>query len=152
MFYISKPRLMYLVHVYTDFHYSWRFRSSHPELFLVKSVLEKCSKFTGEYPYRSVIFIEVILRYEWSPANLLHIFRTRCTKNTCRLLLLKICTGANEDRSTQMKLFKKYFIKNVRLIKCLHLNRFTRIQSYKYLYKNIKLKTAKYLYIFECLY
>ena len=94
LFSISKPQLMYFVHVSIDFHYSRKFRSSHPELFLVKSALEKCSKFTGEYPCQSVTFIEVILRYEWSPVNLLHIFRTPFTNNTCRLLLLKICTGA----------------------------------------------------------
>ena len=101
LFYISKPRFVYFVRVYIDFQYSWRFRSSHPELFLLKSVLEKCSKFTGEHPCRSVIliklqsnFIEIILWYEWSPVNLLHIFRTPFTKNTCKLLLLKICTVA----------------------------------------------------------
>ena len=32
-------------------------RSSHPEVFLVKSVLKICNKFTGEHPYRSVISI-----------------------------------------------------------------------------------------------
>ena len=44
------------------------FRSSHPEVFSRKGVLEICSKFTGEYPCRSVIsmklqsnFIEIIL-------------------------------------------------------------------------------------------
>ena len=31
------------------------FRSSHPEVFLVKGVPKICSKFTGEHPYRSVI-------------------------------------------------------------------------------------------------
>ena len=32
-----------------------RHRSSHPETFLVKGVLKKCSKFTGEHPCRSAI-------------------------------------------------------------------------------------------------
>ena len=37
-------------------------RSSHPEVFLGKGILKKCSKFTGEHPA------------EWcSPVNLLHI-------------------------------------------------------------------------------
>ena len=32
-------------------------RSSHPEVFLGKSVLKICSKFTGEHPCRSAISI-----------------------------------------------------------------------------------------------
>ena len=60
-------------------------RSSHPEVFLEKGVLEICSKFTWEHPCQSVIsiklqlycsFIEIALWYGWSPVNLLHIFRT----------------------------------------------------------------------------
>ena len=83
LFYISKQGFPYFVHVYIEFQYSRRFRSSHPEVFLVKSVLEKCNKFTGEHPCQSVIliklqsnFIEIILRYECCPVNWLHIFRT----------------------------------------------------------------------------
>ena len=34
------------------------FRSSHPEVFLGKGVLQICSKFTGEHPCQSVISIE----------------------------------------------------------------------------------------------
>ena len=71
------------------------YRSSHPEVFLGKGVLEICSKFTGEHPYRSVIsvklqrnFIEVTLRHRCSPVNLLHIFRTPFFKNTSGWLLL----------------------------------------------------------------
>ena len=63
-------------------------RSSPPEVFLEKGVLKICSKFTGEHPCWSVIskkllcnFIKITLRYEWSPVNLLHIFRTPFTKN-----------------------------------------------------------------------
>ena len=33
-------------------------------------------------------FIEIALRYDWSPVNLLHIFRTPFPKNTSGLLLL----------------------------------------------------------------
>ena len=33
-------------------------RSSHPEVFLGKGVVKKCSKFTGEYPCQSVISIK----------------------------------------------------------------------------------------------
>ena len=70
-------------------------RSSHPEVFLKKGVLNICSKFTGEYPCRSVIaikllchFIEITLRHECSQVNLLHMFRTPFTKNTSGRLLL----------------------------------------------------------------
>ena len=57
-----------------------RFRSSRPEVLLEKYVLKICSKFTGEYPCRSLIsirllwnFIEITLRHECSPVNLLYI-------------------------------------------------------------------------------
>ena len=71
-------------------------RSSCPaEVFLVKVVLELCSKFAREHPCRSVIsvklfynFIEIILRHGRSPVNLLHIFRTPFPKNTSGWLLL----------------------------------------------------------------
>ena len=63
-------------------------RSSHPEMFLGKSVLKICSKFTGENPCRSVVsikllcnFIETTFRHGCSPVNLLHIFRTPFLKN-----------------------------------------------------------------------
>ena len=71
-------------------------RISRPEVFLVKSVLKICSKFTEEHPRRSVIsikllfnFIEITLRHGCSPVNLLHIFKRPFLKNTSgRLLLL----------------------------------------------------------------
>ena len=72
-------------------------RSSPPKVFLEKSVLKKCSKFTGEHSSRSVIsikllcnFIKTALRDGRSPVNLLHIFRTTFYKNTTGGLLLKI--------------------------------------------------------------
>ena len=56
-----------------------KFKSSHPEVFLVKGGLKICSKFTGEYPFQSVIsiklhgnFIEITLRQRCSLVNLLH--------------------------------------------------------------------------------
>ena len=59
------------------------YRSSQPQVFLGKSVLKKCSKFTGEHPCRRGIsiklqsnFIEIALRHGCSPINMLHIFRT----------------------------------------------------------------------------
>ena len=71
------------------------FRSSRPEVFVRKVVLEIRRKFTGEHPYRSVIsvklqsnFIEIAFRYGCSPVNLLHIFRTPFPKNTSEGLLL----------------------------------------------------------------
>ena len=68
------------------------YRSSHPEVFLGKSVLKICSKFTGEHPYWSLVsikllwnFIEIALRHGCSPVNLLHISRTSFLKNTLPL-------------------------------------------------------------------
>ena len=62
--------------------YSFSEESSRPGVFLVKSVLKICSRFTGEHPCRSVIsikllcnFIEITLRHGCSPVNLLYIFR-----------------------------------------------------------------------------
>ena len=64
-------------------------RSSPPELFSGKGVMEISSKFTGEHPCWSVIsikllfnFIEITLRHGCSRINWLHIFRTPFLKNT----------------------------------------------------------------------
>ena len=61
-----------------------------------RCVLKICSTFTGEYPCRSAIsielqsnFFEIALRHGCSPVNLLHIFRTPFPKNTSGWLLLK---------------------------------------------------------------
>ena len=66
-------------------------------MFLRKSVLKICSKFTGERPCRSAIsiklqnnFIAITPRHRFSPVNLLHIFRTPFLRNTLAWLLLKI--------------------------------------------------------------
>ena len=73
------------------------FSSSHQAMFLYKVVLKICSKFTGEYPCRSAIsinllcnFIEIAFRHGCSPVNLLHIFRTPFPKNTSGGLLVYI--------------------------------------------------------------
>ena len=73
------------------------YRNSRPEVFLRKSVLKICSKFTGEHPCQSVIsiklqsnFIEITLRHGCSPVNLLYIFRTPFPRNTSGWLLLNI--------------------------------------------------------------
>ena len=73
------------------------FSSSHQEMFLYKVVLKICSKFTGEYPCRSAIsinllcnFIEIAFWHGCSPVNLLHIFRTPFPKNTSGGLLVYI--------------------------------------------------------------
>ena len=70
-------------------------RSSRPEVFLVKSVLNICNKLTEEHLCRSVIsikllcnIIEITLRHGCSPVNLLHIFRTPFPRNTSGWLLL----------------------------------------------------------------
>ena len=74
-----------------------RFRSSPLEVFLGKSILKICSRFTGEHPCRSMIsiklfcnFIEITIQHGSSPANLLDIFRTPFLRNTSGWLLLKI--------------------------------------------------------------
>ena len=70
-------------------------RSRHPQVFLKKGILKICSKFAGEHPCRSVIsiklqsnFTEIVLRYGYSPLNLLHIFSKPFIKNTSGWLLL----------------------------------------------------------------
>ena len=75
--------------------YRSNYRSSHSEVFLRKAVLKISSKFTGEYPCRSVIsikflcnFTEITLRHGCSPVNLLIDFRTPFYKNTSEWLLL----------------------------------------------------------------
>ena len=64
---------------------------------LKKRCSEIYSKFTGEHSCRSVIsikllcnFIEISLRHECSPANMLHIFRTTFLRNTSGWLLLTL--------------------------------------------------------------
>ena len=64
---------------------SYTFGSIHPEVFLRKSVLKICSKFTGQHPCRSVISIKLLCT---SSVNLLHIFRTTFPRNTSGWLLL----------------------------------------------------------------
>ena len=64
-------------------------------MFLRKSVLKICSKFTVGHPCRSVIsiewqsnFTEIELRHGCSPVNLLHMFRTSFPRNSSGGLLL----------------------------------------------------------------
>ena len=75
--------------------FSFLSRSHHPEVLLRKGFLKICSKVTGEHPCQCVIsiklgwnFIEIAVRYRCSPVNLLHIFRTRFSRNTPGRLLL----------------------------------------------------------------
>ena len=70
-------------------------RSCTPEVISGKGILKIRKKFTGEQLHRSVIsikllcnFIEIKLRYGCSLVNLLHIFRTPFSENTCKGLLL----------------------------------------------------------------
>ena len=66
-------------------------RNSHSEVFLRKSVLKICSKFTREHPCRSansIKLLEIALRHGCSPVNLLHICRTPFLRNTSGWLLL----------------------------------------------------------------
>ena len=76
-----------------------RGRSSPPEVFLGKGVLQICSKFTGKHPCQRVIsikfiflcvFIEITLPHGCSLVNLLHISRTSFYKNTFGGLFLQM--------------------------------------------------------------
>ena len=76
---------------------STEFKRSHPEVFLGKGILKICRKSTGEHSCRRVIsiklqsnFIEISLRHECSPVNLLHIFRIPFPESTSGWLLLEI--------------------------------------------------------------
>ena len=61
------------------------FRSSRPLVFLSRSVLKICSKFTGEH------------RHGCSPVNLQHIFRAPFPKNTSVWLLLYVVNSSNSN-------------------------------------------------------
>ena len=75
----------------------WKFRSSHPEVFLRKGTLKIC-RIYGRTPmpkrdFKSN-FIEIALWHGCSPVNLLHIFRAPLPNNTSGRLLLKIAAQA----------------------------------------------------------
>ena len=78
-------------------------KSSRTEVFLGKGVLKTCSKFTGEFPCRSVIsikllcnLIEIKIQHGCSSVNLLHISRTTFPKNTSGRLLLVFVSATFE--------------------------------------------------------
>ena len=50
---------------FPHYFYNRNFRSSHPEVFLGKDILEICSKFTGEHPCRSIISIKLLSTFFW---------------------------------------------------------------------------------------
>ena len=76
-----------IMKLFTKIHQG--FRSTRQELFLGKSVLKRCNKFTGEHPCRSVISIKIALRHGCSPVTLMHFFRTIFSKKTSGWLLLR---------------------------------------------------------------
>ena len=57
------------------------FRSSSLQVFLVKGVLNICSKFTGDHSYQSIISIKITLPHGYSPANLLHFLYESWSRN-----------------------------------------------------------------------
>ena len=66
------------------------------EVFLRKAVLKICSQLRGDHSCRSAIsiklqssFIEITLRHECFPVNLLHIFRIPFPRKTSGWLLLE---------------------------------------------------------------
>ena len=98
---IKKPIFLFFFEIFGGFLKTaiigwYTLRSSHPEVFLRKGVLEMYRKFTREHPCRSVtsikllcIFIEITLRDDGcSQVNLQHISRTPFSKNTSGWLLL----------------------------------------------------------------
>ena len=91
-------------------------RSSHPDVFLGKSVLNICCKFTGERPCQSLIsinlqrIIEIALRHVCSHVNLLHIFRTSFPRNTSGWLLLKITMLWIELQTNEIQQVSKPYI------------------------------------------
>ena len=81
-------------------------------MFLVKGVLEICSKLTGEHPCRSVVsikllcnFIDITFRHGYSPVNLLYISRTPFPKNTSGWLLLRLHWNNCVDFSAHLTLY-----------------------------------------------
>ena len=77
--------------------YLFLFKNIPPEIFLGKEILEICSKFKGEHPWRSVVsikllcnFNEIAFWHECSPVNFLHIFRTPFPGNTSGQLLVSV--------------------------------------------------------------
>ena len=111
-----------------------RSRSSRPGLFLRKGVLKIYSKFTGEHPCRSAIsiklqsnFIEITLRHECSPVNLLHIFRTAFPGNTSGWLLLYIIVAVGQGSpsgTVSHPIYHPLVYKLLLLIHEVHLKRF----------------------------
>ena len=114
------------------------------EVFLVKGLLKICSKFTVEHQRRSVIsiklqsnFIEITLRHGYSPANLLHIFRTPFPNNTSEgLLLYNLNFGKTYTSYSHVNLQKKtfFFIKK-------YLRDYIQLYSQLYLFIRSLLRT-----------
>ena len=83
------------------------YRSSISGVFLRKSALKVCSKFTEEHPCQSAILIkllcnviEIALRHRCFPINMLHISRTHFSNNTSGRLLLQL-ESCNPQRIIQ---------------------------------------------------
>ena len=82
--------------------------------------LKICSKFIEEHQCRSVVsvkllcnFIEITLWHGYSPANLLHIFRTSFPKNTYGGLLLEIfvmvITKSLNVSNNELQIYRFFF-------------------------------------------
>ena len=65
-------------YVAVTFVFSWRYRSSHSELFLRKGVLKICSKFTREHPCWSAISIKLQSKATIEPTGCR--FESRCSQ------------------------------------------------------------------------
>ena len=96
------------------------YRSSRPEVFLGKGVLDICSKFTGKHPCQSAVSmklqtnsIETTLLPGCSPVNLLRIFRTYFPKNISEGLLPSKhinFESNNVDCQRLSKLFQRWYL------------------------------------------
>ena len=97
----------------------WNFTSSHPEVFLRKVVLKKCSKFRGEHPCRSAISIMLkshfgigVLLYICCIFSEHHFFRTPLGSCFWNLLLIlfkgdSFITLNENDRGSRAEVFYK---------------------------------------------
>ena len=92
-------------------------RSSCLEVFLGEGVLKICTRFKCQSVILMTLicsFIEITLRYENSPVNLLHIFRTSFPKNSSRWLLLSLLLIISYCKKLD-KLFIKFTWKKINL-------------------------------------
>ena len=85
------------------------YKSIHPEVFLEKGILKICSKFTGEQPYGSVIYMEISVIYMLFHGNLV--------KN---VIVIKTVINLISFFTVTLELVTTFSLKNIHYI--LHYN------------------------------